>query len=78
MWSAEISDDPQAIEMIAELIDKLPDIEVRGSPEKWQASVLATQIDQFSYDYDTYQYRDTVEDREAQVVKLWRTSEMGI
>ncbi len=66
----DISDDPKAIEMITELIDKLPDIEVRGSLEKWQASILATQIDQFSYDYDTYQYRDTVKDREAQVANI--------
>lgn len=66
----DISDDPKAIEMIAELIDKLPNIEVRGSLEKWQAAILATQIDQFSYDYDTYQYRDTVEDREAQVANI--------
>ena len=53
----DITDDPKAIEVIAELIDKLPDIEVRGSLEKWQAAILASQIDQFSYDYDTYQYR---------------------
>ena len=66
----DISDDPKALEMITELIDKLPDIEVRGSLEKWQAAILATQIDQFSYDYDTYQYRDTVEDREAQVANI--------
>ena len=32
----DITDDPKAIEVIAELIDKLPDIEVRGSLEKWQ------------------------------------------
>lgn len=66
----DITDDPKAIEIIAELIDKLPDIEVRGSLEKWQAAILATEIDQFSYDYDTYQYQDTVEDREAQVVNI--------
>ena len=66
----DITDDPKAIEVIAELIDKLPDIEVRGSLEKWQAAILATEIDQFSYDYDTYQYRDTVEDREAQVANI--------
>ena len=66
----DITDDPKAIEVIAELIDKLPDIEVRGSLEKWQAGILASQIDQFSYDYDTYQYRDTVEDREAQVANI--------
>lgn len=33
----DITDEPKAIEVIAELIDKLPDIEVRGSLEKWQA-----------------------------------------
>ena len=66
----DITDDPKAIEVIAELIDKLPDIEVRGSLEKWQAAILATGIDQFSYDYDTYQYQDTVEDREAQVANI--------
>ena len=66
----DITDDPKAIEVIAELIDKLPDIEVRGSLEKWQAAILALEIDQFSYDYDTYQYRDTVEDREAQVANI--------
>ena len=66
----DITDDPKAIEVIEELIDKLPDIEVRGSLEKWQAAILASQIDQFSYDYDTYQYRDTVEDREAQVANI--------
>ena len=66
----DITDDPKAIEVIEELIDKLPDIEVRGSLEKWQAAILATEIDQFSYDYDTYQYQDTVEDREAQVANI--------
>ena len=66
----DITDDPKAIEVIAELIDKLLDIEVRGSLEKWQAAILASEIDQFSYDYDTYQYQDTVEDREAQVANI--------
>ena len=66
----DITDDPKAIKVIAELIDQLPDIEVRGSLEKWQAAILASEIDQFSYDYDTYQYRDTVEDREAQVANI--------
>lgn len=32
----DITDEPKAIEVIAELIDKLPDIEVRGSLEKWR------------------------------------------
>ena len=63
----DISDNPKAIEVIGELIDKLPDIEVRGSLEKFQTAILAAQIDQLSYDYDTYQYRDTVDDRDAQI-----------
>jgi len=66
----DIIDNTKAIEAIAELIDKLPDIEVRGSLEKWQAAILDSQIDQLSYDYDTYQYQDTVEDREAQVANI--------
>ncbi|NBJ03065.1 DUF4316 domain-containing protein [Lachnospiraceae bacterium] len=66
----DITDNPKAVEVIAELIDKLPDIEVRGSLEKWQAAFLAAEIDQLSYDYDTYQYNHTVEDREAQIANI--------
>lgn len=35
-----------------------------------QIILLATQIDQLSYDYDPYQYHDTVEDREAQIATI--------
>ena len=66
----DITDNPKAVEVIAELIDKLPDIEIRGSLEKWQAAFLAAEIDQLSYDFDTYQYKDTVEDREAQIANI--------
>ena len=66
----DITDNPKAVEVIAELIDKLPDIEVRGSLEKWQAAFLAVEIDQLSYDFDTYQYNHTVEDREAQIANI--------
>ena len=66
----DIFDNPKAIEVIGELIDKLPDIEVRGSLEKFQTAILAAQIDQLSYDYDTYQYRDTVDDRDAQIATI--------
>ena len=66
----EITDNPKAVEVIAELIDKLPDIEVRGSLERWQAAFLAAEIDQLSYDYDTIQYNHTVEDREAQIANI--------
>lgn len=63
----DITGNSKAIEMIAELVEKMPDVEVRGSLEKWQAALLAEEIDQFSYDFDTYQYKDTVEDRDAQI-----------
>ena len=66
----DITDNPKAVEVIAELIDKLPDIEVRGSLEKWQAAFLAAEIDQLSYNYDTVQYNHTVEDREAQIANI--------
>ena len=66
----DISDNPKAIELIGELIEKLPDIEVRGSFERFQTAVLAAQIDQLSYDFDTYQYLDTVEDRDAQIATI--------
>ena len=66
----DITDNPKAVEVIAELIDKLPDIEVRGSLEKWQAAFLAAEIDQLSYNYDTVQYNQTVEDREAQLANI--------
>jgi len=66
----DITDNPKAVEVIAELIDKLPDIEVRGSLEKWQAAFLAIEIDQLSYNYDTVQYNQTVEDREAQIANI--------
>jgi predicted nucleotidyltransferase len=62
---------------LAELLDKLPEIEVRGSLERRQASTLAIQIDQLSYDYDTYQYRDTVEDREAQIANIMEDIRSG-
>ena len=66
----DITDNPKAVEVIAELIDKLPDIEVRGSLEKWQAAFLAAEIDQLSYNYDTVQYNQTVEDRETQIANI--------
>ena len=66
----DITDNPKAVEVIAELNDKMPDIEVRGSMEKWQAAFLAAEIDQLSYDFDTYQYNHTVEDRKAQTANI--------
>lgn len=33
----DITDDPKAIGHITEMMDKMPDIDVRGALEKWQA-----------------------------------------
>ncbi len=81
----EITGNQKALAVISELINKFPDAEVKGSLDKWlsvdmqrsepepdadKAALLAAQIDQLSYDYDTVQYRDTVEDRDAQVENI--------
>ena len=44
--------------------------ELKGVNQDIQVFTLATLIDQLSYDYDIYEYRDTVEDRESQVEKI--------
>ena len=81
----EITGNQKALEVISELISQFPDAEVRGSLDKWlsvemqrsepepdadKAALLAAEIDQLSYDYDTVQYRDTVDDRDAQVANI--------
>lgn len=81
----EIAGNREAMAVISEIMDKFPDAEVRGSLAQWQSGnrqhseaepevdrevLLAAEIDQLSYDYDTYQYHDTVEDREAQVANI--------
>ena len=81
----EITGSQKALAVISELISKFPDAEVRGSLDKWlpadtrrsepekdadRAALLAAEIDQLSYEYDTYQYNDTVGDRDAQVANI--------
>ena len=58
-------------------------MDVYGSLEQWlpvdtqrietepdKIALLAAEIDQLSYDFDTYQYNHTVEDREAQIANI--------
>lgn len=81
----DITGNPKALEVIAELMEKIPDAEVYGSLEKWQskeelhteagkeadgAARLAVEIDRFSYEYDTVQYNEVVKDRQAQVENI--------
>ncbi len=76
----EIKDCPQAMDKIAELIAKKPDKRTEGTlapeveakmweyREQYVESVtkqLAVDIDQFSYDYNTYGYHDSITDREG-------------
>lgn len=44
--------------------------EMKDTIRDIQISTLAILIDQFSYNYDAYEYHDTVEDRESQVKKI--------
>ncbi|MDL2301017.1 ssDNA-binding domain-containing protein [Lachnospiraceae bacterium OttesenSCG-928-D06] len=81
----DITGNPKAMAIIAEIVEKVPSAEVLGSLEKWkqvepsvidqqadidEATMLAVEIDQFCYDYDTYEYRDSVDDREEQVKNI--------
>ena len=68
----DIKGNPQAMEVVAELVAKLPEMEVDGNmnegfeakvwekrmPDLTPAEQLAVEIDRFIYDYDTALYRD--------------------
>lgn len=81
----DITGNPKAMEVIAEIVEKVPSAEVLGSLEKWkqveqskidqqtdinETTMLAIEIDQFCYNYDTYEYRDSIDDREEQVKEI--------
>lgn len=67
-----ITSEPKAMEVIAELVAKLPEMEIDGvmsedmEAKVWEkrmsdlspAEQLAVEIDRFSYDYDIYSYRN--------------------
>ena len=67
-----ITGEPKAMEVIAELVAKLPEIEIDGimsedmeakvwekrMPDLAPAEQLAVEIDRFSHDYDIYSYRN--------------------
>ena len=68
----DIKGNPQAMEVIAELVAKLPEMEIDGRmseefeakvwekrmPDLTPAEQFAVEIDRFMYDYDTVLYRD--------------------
>ena len=67
-----ITCEPKAMEVIAELVAKLPELDIDGvmsedmeamvwekrMPDLEPAEQLAVEIDRFSYDYDVYSYRN--------------------
>ena len=67
-----ITSEPKAMEVIAELVAKLPEMEIDGvmsedmeakvwekrMPDLAPAEQLAVEIDRFSHDYDVYSYRN--------------------
>ena len=67
-----ITGEPKAMEVIAELVAKLPEMEIDGAmsedmeakvwekrmPDLTPAEQLAVEIDRFSHDYDIYSYRN--------------------
>ena len=68
-----ITSEPKAMEVIAELVAKLPEMEIDGvmsedmeakvwekrMPDLTPAEQLAVEIDRFSHDYDIYSYRNS-------------------
>ena len=68
-----ITGEPKAMEVIAELVAKLPEMEIDGvmsedmeakvwekrMPDLTPAEQLAVEIDRFSHDYDIYSYRNS-------------------
>lgn len=79
----EISGNARALEIVEELIERFPDASIIGElPElsdrnRREAAGLAAEIDAFAYEYDVYQYRDSVEDRQAQVEELTSDIQTG-
>ena len=87
----EIKGNPQAMEVIAELAAKLPEMEIDGyMSEKFEAKVwekrmpdlepagqLAVELDRFVYDYDKYSYRNDVQSMTENVTELTEMLEQG-
>ena len=80
----EIKGNVQAMEVIAELVAKLPEMEIDGNmseemeakvwekrmPDLTPAEQLAVEIDRFTYDYDVYSYRDNVQSMTENVTEI--------
>ena len=67
-YTPELRDTPTEQDALKKLIAAYPDKEVNdGETKEAKIQTIATELDQLSYDIDTFEYRDLVPDREAQV-----------
>lgn len=67
-YTPELRDTPTVQDALKKLIAAYPDKEVNDRETKEaKIQTIATELDQLSYDIDTFEYRDSVPDREAQV-----------
>ena len=67
-YTPELRDTPTVQDALKKLIAAYPDKEVNDrETKKAKIQTIATELDQLSYDIDTFEYRDSVPDREAQV-----------
>ena len=67
-YTPELWDTPTVQDALKKLIAAYPDKEVNDRETKEaKIQTIATELDQLSYDIDTFEYRDSVPDREAQV-----------
>ena len=67
-YTPELRDTSTEQDALKKLIAAYPDKEVNDRETKEaKIQTIATELDQLSYDIDTFEYRDSVPDREAQV-----------
>ena len=67
-YTPELRDTPTVQDALKKLIAAYPDKEVNDRETKEaKIQTIATELDQLSYDIDTFEYRHSVPDREAQV-----------
>lgn len=67
-YTPELRDTPTVQDALKKLLAAYPEKEVNDRETKeTKIQTLAAELDQLSYDIDTFEYRDSVPDREAQV-----------
>lgn len=90
-YVSDIKNNPQAMEVITELVAKLPDMEIDGvmseemearvwelrMPDLPQEEQLAVELDRLCYDYDTVLYHDSTRNMTENVSELAESIKQG-